>query len=515
MLFAACASDREENAIVELRPHAICLSSGEPCHIRLPSASQKVRELFNFRDIEFDDVNIRGNPAFVSLTTTADGWLGDDTTDGTGQFLSVMQPELNGSHPVELRTCGWTPLHTACAAGNVEVVKVLLEYGADPTMVDNSDEPHKPMDVAIAMHHFDIVKLLQSKKERRARIWYGGVIGGVIAVICFGAVFITWIPFKTIIISMRKTYRSWCTTLQMLFSNITLSAFLLSVCIVVTGIIIGHLWNSHEADARQREAIEQLLKEDAASTGKKKKATKKIKVTKQPSEGEKPATPAQADEQPPVAMMENLATKEADTALQAALEADLGFLMTAINTHAAHATPAVLTAATEARQRRVNQALQVAIGQQDLAGIISVLQEYAKHGSQEVVDKARKARDEIKKNKKKEEMAAREAAEKIKRQVRIDALLKEVSFEQAEAALEAAQGIEEAPNEYLCPVTQELMTDPVIATDGHTYERSEIARWFKQNLTSPKTLEILPSPALIPNHQLRSLIIDWKEKHGR
>jgi hypothetical protein len=36
-----------------------------------------------------------------------------------------------------------------------------------------------------------------------------------------------------------------------------------------------------------------------------------------------------------------------------------------------------------------------------------------------------------------------------------------------------------APDEYLCPITGEMMSDPVIALDGHSYERSAIEKWFK------------------------------------
>jgi len=31
------------------------------------------------------------------------------------------------------------------------------------------------------------------------------------------------------------------------------------------------------------------------------------------------------------------------------------------------------------------------------------------------------------------------------------------------------------------------MKDPVMTTDGHSYERSEIAKWLKNKSTSPKT----------------------------
>lgn len=27
------------------------------------------------------------------------------------------------------------------------------------------------------------------------------------------------------------------------------------------------------------------------------------------------------------------------------------------------------------------------------------------------------------------------------------------------------------PNEFICPITQEIMKDPVIGTDGQTYEK--------------------------------------------
>jgi len=38
---------------------------------------------------------------------------------------------------------------------------------------------------------------------------------------------------------------------------------------------------------------------------------------------------------------------------------------------------------------------------------------------------------------------------------------------------------------FLCPITHELMTDPVIDPDGNSYERSAIENWLKENSTSP------------------------------
>ena len=68
------------------------------------------------------------------------------------------------------------------------------------------------------------------------------------------------------------------------------------------------------------------------------------------------------------------------------------------------------------------------------------------------------------------------------------------------------------PTEYLCPITQEVMADPVSTADGHTYERAAIERWLsKGKRTSPLTGAVLESTALIPNHALRKLIEERKK----
>ena len=66
------------------------------------------------------------------------------------------------------------------------------------------------------------------------------------------------------------------------------------------------------------------------------------------------------------------------------------------------------------------------------------------------------------------------------------------------------------PDGYLCPISLEVMEDPVIAADGHSYERSDIEAWFNRgNDTSPKTGGALPHQFLTPNHNLRSAIQDF------
>ena len=71
----------------------------------------------------------------------------------------------------------------------------------------------------------------------------------------------------------------------------------------------------------------------------------------------------------------------------------------------------------------------------------------------------------------------------------------------------------EPPNEFVCPITQELMHDPVLAADGFAYERSAIERWLHRKRTSPKTGARLPTTMLFPVHHLRTLIREWREQH--
>jgi len=37
------------------------------------------------------------------------------------------------------------------------------------------------------------------------------------------------------------------------------------------------------------------------------------------------------------------------------------------------------------------------------------------------------------------------------------------------------------PRELVCPITQELLRDPVVAEDGHTYERNSLGETTRMN----------------------------------
>jgi hypothetical protein len=47
---------------------------------------------------------------------------------------------------------------------------------------------------------------------------------------------------------------------------------------------------------------------------------------------------------------------------------------------------------------------------------------------------------------------------------------------------------QDVPMDFVCPITSEIMTDPVLCEDGFSYERSAIETWFsKDKRTSPMT----------------------------
>jgi serine/threonine protein kinase len=69
---------------------------------------------------------------------------------------------------------------------------------------------------------------------------------------------------------------------------------------------------------------------------------------------------------------------------------------------------------------------------------------------------------------------------------------------------------EEIPLSFCCSITGEVMLDPVVCADGHSYERAAIQEWFARgNMTSPLTNGNLSNLSVIPNHELRSAIEEF------
>lgn len=62
------------------------------------------------------------------------------------------------------------------------------------------------------------------------------------------------------------------------------------------------------------------------------------------------------------------------------------------------------------------------------------------------------------------------------------------------------------PAQFLCPITGEVMNDPVTTADGHTFERAAIERWLQAHDTSPMTGATLAHTQLAPALAIRQLI---------
>jgi len=60
----------------------------------------------------------------------------------------------------------------------------------------------------------------------------------------------------------------------------------------------------------------------------------------------------------------------------------------------------------------------------------------------------------------------------------------------------------------ICPITQEIMEDPVVCADGHSYERQAITQWLLSRDTSPATNTALLHRNVVPNYALRNLIAE-------
>jgi hypothetical protein len=67
-------------------------------------------------------------------------------------------------------------------------------------------------------------------------------------------------------------------------------------------------------------------------------------------------------------------------------------------------------------------------------------------------------------------------------------------------------------NLFLCPITGEIMFDPVMTVDGHSFERKAIELWLSQRDTSPLTGEKLDTKMLLPNFALKQLIKEYTSK---
>lgn len=85
--------------------------------------------------------------------------------------------------------------------------------------------------------------------------------------------------------------------------------------------------------------------------------------------------------------------------------------------------------------------------------------------------------------------------------------------------------MEELPDRLVCPIYQALPLDPVVAQDGHTYDRHYITEHLKTHATSPMTNNPMGAALCAPSLRRGTLatarsttvvktIIEWQTSYS-
>ena len=108
-----------------------------------------------------------------------------------------------------------------------------------------------------------------------------------------------------------------------------------------------------------------------------------------------------------------------------------------------------------------------------------------------------------KKRKKKKKAGVASVAVVEEEEEEVEDVVEEERVEEEEVVKEV---VKVSLDEFECPISLQIMENPVVAADGFSYERESIVKWLQEHETSPSTGATLPHKEVIPNNQLRSLI---------
>ena len=72
----------------------------------------------------------------------------------------------------------------------------------------------------------------------------------------------------------------------------------------------------------------------------------------------------------------------------------------------------------------------------------------------------------------------------------------------------------EPPSNFKCPITLDVMVDPVIGPDGISYEKSAVTRWLRSNSTLPSRVAATVGQ-LYPNRGLKANIDEWRQAQAQ
>ncbi|XP_021720150.1 U-box domain-containing protein 9-like [Chenopodium quinoa] len=94
--------------------------------------------------------------------------------------------------------------------------------------------------------------------------------------------------------------------------------------------------------------------------------------------------------------------------------------------------------------------------------------------------------------------------------------LKEAKLKKTTSSLRLHDGsFSSCPSEFRCPLSKQLMRDPVIISTGQTYDRPFIQKWLKAgHRVCPITQQVLSHSLLTTNFLVREMINQWCESRG-
>ena len=95
----------------------------------------------------------------IDTPTTKNTPLHWAATFGSAVTVQILLEQF-GADPNTLNSTGITPLHDAVTRGDINIVKVLIKFGANPTL--KSVKEKDPIDIAQEKNLSEVVKVLRS-----------------------------------------------------------------------------------------------------------------------------------------------------------------------------------------------------------------------------------------------------------------------------------------------------------------------------------------------------------------
>ena len=114
----------------------------------------------------------------------------------------------------------------------------------------------------------------------------------------------------------------------------------------------------------------------------------------------------------------------------------------------------------------------------------------------------------------KERLLMAEAIHTVEQVVEYETMVEHIRETNRDLKIKLNQGQQELLEILVCPITQEVMVDPVLAADHHTYERQAIELWLRNQNRSPLTNQELPHKQLEPNWLVKNILSKMRELYS-